>query len=988
MFNYWLPFKLLKCLFVLIAIVHFHSVQSQSNEWIDSGNPNFQRADLSFSDKHSFQGNTSLHIKGRIAPISDNVSLENNSIEICLKNELEKALDWSMHEFITLDVYMEESLEGLSEVRLGLTNSKGQTSYTTLILGWQLQQWENYHMTFPLTQNAYDYGNIAPEVLKDVVNVHLAFYRFSDEVEINPYTEVNFHIDNMKIDGYKMWDNFEDKTYRLSKDKFNDERVDFKIPNSNFILGIDKEKGHIHDIKNADGQELSSGNLDKTLWSVKCNSEGPLASFSSYNFNSKFINTTFSFDDKSGIWLYRSLDADNKLLFELKLQVKTITEDEIRFSTEITNNLRIPIRSVILLDKLSMPLKRIESGLWPIQEGILLLPSFFKENRQSVMSRPPMSSDVLALKMNQGVFGSYLVQDSEFHSALLPNSNGNSIFQPSLLHMGGANNFGFFCFELLTCIENGEKWQSPSIHLSLSKTYLNLLNSYKNNNGFGNIKRFPLLASKFDDRASYQQFKKSPLYTIELFKTIEWKKAQRGNVWEEIKRKWLPTIKTNGIIHLTHWQYGRDDHIDKRKNHRIEDDHPDALPIWEEKYGDHNSLLSMISFGKTKGFKFMPFSNYTIWNKMDINATKEEYKTHVFAKQTRGPFYEYKEYNGFMIKPWSLLVQNTNDTFLKRFKTEFDQDYVFVDMTAERGPRYILSDDNIGSTSIYTQAIINENERLAKKTKLFTEGVFDYMMNGVVGFNQTLRQKRWNGVLAYLGDEGKHWLPFPIAASIMHENVAFYQHNLNTETWPAMSLALQSYYTLFGYNYNIDLTTHFGEDEEKMYELAIIQSLVNSRTCGEALLHFDYLNASKNQMISQWNSENPLTIIGNFNFDKTERFFSYNDVDIAPDGFYAFSEEGDIIGGYFVNKFLNERLDNGIHGIFIEKNVETIDVFYIKGKGTPITIPKRLNVRKKQITVVRIEKDGRSIMVPFKCKNNSISFDCQPNALKYQIKYH
>ena len=333
----------------------------------------------------------------------------------------------------------------------------------------------------------------------------------------------------------------------------------------------------------------------------------------------------------------------------------------------------------------------------------------------------------------------------------------------------------------------------------------------------------------------------------------------------------------------------------------------------------------------------MPFTNWTVWNTVDPETREIPLlaDTAAATRKLRGSEYPFIEYKGYMIKPWHPDVQARNTAMFETYTTTYPQDLMFVDMTGERSWRYLLMDDNeTRSVAAYTQGVVNENVRLSEIKPLFTEGVFDRIGNSVTGYAQTLRQKFWNGILLHLGEEFEHWVPYPFAADVMHTNVAFYQHDLNLEVWPAEEKELFTYYSTYGYNFMIDLSKHFGEDLDVVLTADTFQKVVNSRTFGEPLADYKTLTDDLTVVQTRWGAgENDIVITANFDPTESGKTYQIGNSTISPDGFYAETIQKDVMAGIFVDRFNGQALSEGEHWITVETRNGFVTVNHAQGTG-------------------------------------------------------
>ncbi len=1092
-----------------------------------------------YSDLHTTQGAQTLQIKTALDPSPSDLDANTARIDV----RLPEPEDWSAFETVTLDIYMAENPTGLAEAKLYLTNSAGLTAETPLILGWQLFQWENYQMTFPLTGNSHRLEAFPSDILTDIVEVGLAITRFSDTGYGEPYGELNFHLDNVRLDGAQLWESFDTPAWMWQSDaasigithneRFNEsagslrlvgqamgtpsvplqseqlvqaisakvkgnpnldltvetsaisetlggqltqqdagewqtvvwqlsqpvaantitklyltpnsndiryvdnlelvptvteafdmevrqlgslnritwrnplqspaaiiqlrvqgtldqtlkivcevmatdpvgncihdhaddelqnyvysthlvgladggpsatsdrEIIRFRPTNAEFEVGFDAQNGAIHYVQNINTKEvLSTGNLAHTLWTLTFLDETDLPTLQASDFSPNSQTHKFSFNPSPFQLIYDYNQDERQLQFVI--DVVAIDNQRFDLRASIGNQTGLPIRTVSLPHKLMFDQSMAERVLLPIQEGLVLLPSFFEENRSTMLARPPMFADVLAYEGATGDLAVHMVQNSTYQADLLPgHPQGTPMFQPNNLGTGGIGDQGYFQFDMVTFIPNGAVWQGGTIRISIDRDFRQIAEDYRVDN---RIDQYPSLRAKLERFGVYDSLAQSPILAIELFKVIEWEKAEVGQAWDTIRTDWLSRVPEDSVIHLTHWQKGRDWYADPKENHKVEDDHPEALPIWWSQYGDEPSFLALLTELQSRSFLTMPFTNWSVWNTYSPINFDIPYlvNTPEATTKLRGAAYPYIEYKGYVVKPWMQTVQERNDRMFETYTNTYPQDMMFVDMTGERSWRYIRMDDNqTVSVSAYTQAVANENLRLSQQKPLFTEGVFDRIGDSVTGYAQTLQQKFWNQILAHLGYEYVHWVPYPFAADVLHDKVAFYQHDLNLEIWPGEDRALATYYALTGYNYIIDVTKHIDEDEEIIWALDAIQKSVNARTFGQRLLTVDTLTPNHAIRRTTWGDPAaPYEILANFDVTQTGQAYEIDGFGVAPDGFIGRSADGKALGGIFVGSFNGLRLADGVHWITVHETASQIEIRHPIGEDTLLRLQR------------------------------------------------
>jgi hypothetical protein len=1098
---------------------------------------------FTYRSERSTQGSGALHLQTPLTPapadLNDNIAR--------LKVTLPESEDWSEFDFVTVDIYMAENPTGLAEAQLFLANSAGESAATPLILGWQLFQWENYQMTFPLKGNTYRFQEIPAAILSDVKEVGIAITRFSDSGYGTPYTELNFALDNMRLGGAELWDAFDEprwawqgiesdtgithnqrhgasagslrvagevtgtplvgptetspvgvvsakaltlgdpasvelalhtdddvfvaesmSTFSIDGDGWDNviwelprsvapkeitklefraaagsvvyldslelvphlshpfdvevspqggqtalqwrnplrttadavqvwargmesgavapvcevsahvaagacrhdtgdtptqeyvyvvlpadsdsdgtwasaagETIRLRPEGAGYELGLSARDGAVRYILNSEtGAVLSTGSNNDNLWRLAFFDEATLPSLHASQFSPESATHRFRFNRNPYQLTYDYDEAGRRL--SLTIDIDPIDEQRFDLRASITNDTGYPIRTVSLPEHLTFDLDGLERVLFPIQEGATLLPPFFTENRSTMIARPPMFADVLAYEAAHGELAIHMIQNSRYQAASLPHHPADEpIFQPNNLGAGGLGDRGYFKLDMVTFIPDGEMWESGTVRISIDRDFRQIAADYRLDNG---IDEFRGLAEKLGGAAATQQWAASPVLAVEVYKAVEWQKTPEGETWNAIRRDWLDRLPEPGVLHLTHWQEGRDWYADEKENHKLEDDHPEALPIWWERYGTESDFLELLHTLDDGGYLTMPFTNWTVWNTYEP-ATRDIptlEQTPAAARKLRGTDYPYIEYKGYVVEPWSSDVRDRNTRMFETYTDVYPQDALFVDMTGERSWRYVtLEDGGTASAAAYTQGVVNENLRLSQIKPLFTEGVFDRIGNSVTGYAQTLRQKFWNQILAHLGQEYEHWLAYPFAADVLHDKVAFYQHDLNSEIWPGEDMALATYYSLHGYNYMVDITKHLYEDEDTIWALDALQKSVNARTFGQPLLNVEILSSNLGLQRTTWGpAENPISITANFDVDGRGQLVWLDGYGIAPDGFMARTAEEDMVSGMFVGKFGGAPLAEGVHWITEERGSDRIKLRHPIGEDTWIRVAR------------------------------------------------
>ena len=1162
-----------------------------SHTWTDSGNSSFARAVLSYSPKRNTQGSNELMVTAPLQAIPAGRDWSPNNFEFTLTRNLPQPEDWSNYDFITTDIYVEDKPTSLPTVFLTLYNSQGASVSVPLVLSWQLFQWDNRQMTWPLKGNQYFVPPIPTNILNNVVKVSISARGLNDGQYGPAISFVDFHFDNMKLGGKDLWDAFDGPGYGWYADgdssaiggithnntynnsagalclswnyastanyaevrttdfasqdwsgytnikanvKCSDITVPIAIylwdgtagrqtagqtvqianqwqticwqlpaddasfskshiavvkvvannidahrtgniyvdnlavgklisnptglsatadnlqnyiswdnpPDPNFVrtmircrtdtypasstdgtlvcektngpdttdsfihtgltagqtyyysafayngtgysavdataqsqasqdiirvsgsgyeAGFSKTNGAILYITDkATGKSVGRGSDQGTLWKIIFFDENITPSLSAAEFSPGSTTKHFSYTTDPLVLTY-SYNLNGQSL-TLNVTVTPSTTDYFDLTAQITNNMGLPVRTVSLPSRVTFDKTKVNNVVLPIQEGMMLLPNFFLSNKSTSLTRPPLSADCLALNSQDGQLGIYMIQDSLYQANIIPNHDPSvPVFQPNNLGVGTAGNLGYFNFDMVTYIPNGANWSSVTSRFKLGNNFRQIAAAYRHDNGFDNTANYPTLKQKLDKFGMFENLSRSPILVVEASKVIDLAKAPLGQEWSTIANSWLSNLPTPSVMHITHWQYGRDWNGDPTQNHLLEDNHPDCQPVWWDKYGSQSDLLSLLNKLKQGGFVSMPFTDWEVWNKVDpvTHQLPTLSQTPAAARTLRGEDYPFITYSGYMTKPWhndtiTADLQMINTTYT----TTYPMDMLFVDMTGETFWRYVLMDDNVtASACAYTQATVDEDLRLSAYKPLFTEGVFDRIANSITGYCQTTKQKYWNGVLLHLGTEYQDWTAYPFAADVVHSNVGFYQHNLNVEVFPAASTALFTYYTTFGYNYMVDMATNYGQSGYWIDTCDAFQKAVCSRTFGQSLVDYQILTPDYKHISTIWgNGTNNITITANCDASNT---YAVGNNTIAAAGFLATTASGDVEAGVFDGTFNGAALTAGQHWLTVENVNNVITIRQPQGPDTSLTInrPSGWTVD-NQIYLVKAFKNG------------------------------
>ncbi len=728
-------------------------------------------------------------------------------------------------------------------------------------------------------------------------------------------------------------------------------------------LGISPQNGAILYVRDTvTGKNHSTGSLSQALWKISFLDELSLPNLSAAQFAADSESAQFSFTPEPPTLNYRW--AQDERTLDVQVAILPADAESFALKASINNQTGRPIRTVSLPHEFGFSQSGLQQALLPLAEGLTLQPAFFAEERTTSIDRPEAFADLLAIESDGGNLGVYMVQDSLFQANIIPGHDASQPpFQPNRLTFGGRQNVGYLQFDMLTFIPTGQTWESGTLLVHINRNFAEMANAYAADN---QLDQQPTLAEKLAPWGNFDTLAQSPIYFFDVAKAIEWEKSSTGLLWQSVTDEWLPELSHPGLIQFYNWQQSNDP----------TDFLPSSQPVWSDKYGPEIDLVTLLDQLDQDGFLSMPTSNAAVWSDPELLASTTSSTT---LASLRGADYPIGSgQNGTLIAPWRPEVQRVNDAFTESYASQLPHSFLFLADGAGQGAQYtLLENQTTGSAAAYTTAALAESNRLSEQTPIFTDAAFDQMSRSATGFNQSLLKHRAQGELDHIGKLFEQYGTYPLAAQLVHTQVAFYPHVTRSDSWGSNDLASFTHYNLFGYNQTGDLSRHMGEDDW-LRTLSSYQRAVGRRTFGQPLASYRTLTSDKTVVETVWGSNvHQMSITANFDPEQIGKTYDApGGYSIAPNGFHAMSLDGNMTAGIYEESFNGTALTPGPHWLVVEREAQSISVSQLAGDSTELSIKRPRSWRNPaKIQLLQILSNGSAQFVqPSQLTNDRISF--------------
>lgn len=751
----------------------------------------------------------------------------------------------------------------------------------------------------------------------------------------------------------------------------------FRPPNGTFEAGFDLDNGSLLYVVDLETREtLVQGGREIPLWQIDRVASDPTTLLSSpFSISAERFgpdpggDAYFSVDTGQDQMVYR-FQTEGGELIELYINLRFTGGDGLVFDIEMVNEGLHPITKLTLPGLLRFETDSLEQVYLPLSEGVALQNSFFRGGRMVLVDRPgDLMADVVAVDLDRktiGLFFSPKANQVASSGDLVPGHRSDQpIIQPARWMIGGEFTAGISEISLgfPIYVPPGGQWEGPALNYRLVDNVETVLEEYvsRRDAGLDQGLENKLARAGLD----LDRFATLPIYRLNLQPWSIRSGVDVGDAWALLGQQLDSLVPGPAIINMTHWQYGRDWYADPDLNHLIDDNLPDRLPIWWNRYGDQNRFYDLLDQLDQDLYLTTPSIDPTVWNGYDPQ-TREVIGANNSAIGLRNPSRTqpvYEAERGIVVEPWNRIVQGRHDALLETFQTEIPQDLLVIESTNAHWRYAQLGEGGAVSSRAYAQGLINEVARMGETTPIIAAGLHDQLGGAVFGFSDSLWAAQGTQRLDRFGTAYEDWIPFPLAAYLLNGETVFYPP-LQSDTLSLLSpeTSQLSHFLLFGYSLAADLGPYLTGDSQVLTVVYHFQRAVASQTMGGQLLSFDQLEEDRSIFRSRWARNGAqIEIMANLEDEGVHNFEGYG---IAPHGFMARTPSDQQIAGLFVDRFNGVPLAPGVHALVIDhREADQIEIYHPMGPNTLIEIDRPIGWDESQEILVRFElSDGRVIV--------------------------
>lgn len=683
---------------------------------------------------------------------------------------------------------------------------------------------------------------------------------------------------------------------------FDDSAPDeIRLSNSHYALTLSKENGAILTLVDLEaGHNLTLGSRGGCLWGAVfpgsdqeyiggCNYGGANSHLFEYAWDATQSTLTLTFAWEQGISprvdAILSLTASADPFFDMQLT--------------IDNRWGATMQSVLLPSDLLVDDSAVQAAYGPfLMPGLRLKPSFFDTGYNYVPTYPSDAAfaDYLALEVADGHLAFYTV--NPVPSPIQPVALGfvsDDIYNPDTF-------FTYHAFH--TWVPDGQTWDSPSVRLRVGQTPEQTILAYRQENG---IADYPPLADKLGTELA--ALSRAPLIKADTFRPFE---------------EWIPDLDllpSPALLHPVGFQPGGHD-----------ENYPDFLPP-DSRWGTTDQLRTLVQAAQARGLLVMPYTNPTWWD--DESPTLQNLSSLTITDvavldETGQPMYEtYNEHGGYAISPWVDFVSWRLDQLMAQWRDEVPVDCIFEDQI---GARVWRRDFNPAASSpqAYSEGWLAHTRDYADRC-LMTEMGWDRLAETEVGFHGSLLTwaREFDYTDQYWGSG--NWEPYPLAPWLFHDKVLVYQHDLSHHTMSADKGTL-TWNLAFGnmLSYDWGWADNDSLNNPWLDLVTALQRAVAARYAGQPLTAYTELTADVTQ-----SNFGDLSVIANWHPTLTYRVGTHR---VAPGGFLARTDDGNVLAGVFVNYFNGSVLSAGEHYVIIERTPHVVTVRQPVGADTVLDV--------------------------------------------------
>ena len=724
--------------------------------------------------------------------------------------------------------------------------------------------------------------------------------------------------------------------------KFTETKDALVVQNAFYRIAFSKQNGEISSFQTAGSSApVVVGSADDSLWKIDTMDrmqiqsgafkKGNSAASFSYLWDPSMKRLTLEYD-------YKKVPSHVQVAFQFD------SSDSIDVQGEVRNRSDKTFLSVSLPNGLLFRTAQLDRVILPRLVGVAFKPGFFEAKKQWSDAYPSAFADFAWIGTRSGALTVYMVQPQA--------ENPQAVFQPATLEIGPADEgkLGWYNHRIPVFLTKDADWKSPHVRLAAGRTAYQTIEDYARDN-------------KLDQTPDLKDKLKPELFE-KLVRSLFLKVDQSANVDFASVNQFIDDLPSPLIFHVAaFWPGGFDKH------------YPDYLPP-DPEYGTLEDFKNMIAKARSKGLLTMPYTNPTWWNP-DSPTVKSLTADAIAVKNSDGSLFREK-YNGnpgVVVAPDNPKVIQRQDQTVQEFTREVPMDFLFHDQIGARRWIYEMNGQNpVG----YVNGLIELTKRESKQIPLMTEGGFDWIMPSEIGFCG-MTSLSYPGFKEYddLWGQG-NWEIEPISVFLAHSKVIFYQHNLSEDVVTDSDAKL-TWNMAYGFALNSSRTFIRQNLEKKWIQLNhLLHQYVLSRMLGRPFTGFLRLGED-----ATWSRFGDINIFANHS---SKDPLAIGDYTVAPDGFMAASDSGDLTAGLFT-RYNGEALDRQ-HYLIVKTGDKQIEVLQPDAKTTFLTLNRPAAwTDDSGVRAYRVSK-GQETEVPVSVEPGRVTFLFRADqADRYLVKY-
>ena len=427
-----------------------------------------------------------------------------------------------------------------------------------------------------------------------------------------------------------------------------------------------------------------------------------------------------------------------------------------------------------------------------------------------------------------------------------------------------------FCLThvFFTWIRDGQSWRSPLVRIRLGQPVRQAIMAYRHDNGIDDDPSLrEKLGAKLDTLVQAPLIKADPTQGLPPFA-----------LWG----KDLGRLPSPALLHPVAFQAGGFDEND-----------PDALPP-DPRWGTNQDFRAAIEAAHSVDQLVMPYLNVSWWDGGSptmLGLPPPLTPRDVAALDSLGrPVVEnYGNHSGYIVSPYAPVVRNRVSRVFEEWKVDVPADCLFFDQIGARVWRYDFNPAE-PTPLAYDDGWLSLLAPYAGRCVMVEDG-WDRLAASSSGFHGGLllmqRQFREPDVKWGPGN----WDPYPLAEWLFGDKVLLYQHDLYEGTMTTDPEAL-TWNLAFGFVLSYDWNGDAGTISSPWLDVVgRVQRELGPHYAGKQLTDFRQLAPDVTEsgfgpysVVANWSRTRPYDVAGRR---------------IAPLGFLARTDDGDILAGTF-----------------------------------------------------------------------------------------